>query len=139
MANPLSQPFGAYQYTDFQTKIQGIDLEFETSAAVTAKRVVALGTDGKVALAATDSTASLGVGIALHAAASGDLVKVRVLGAVDDVPTTGALAAGGIIKRSVTTTGSIATTASPAAGEALGFAINASASNLTDVFLFRAL
>ena len=63
MANPLSQPFGAYQYTDFQTKIQGIDLEFETSAAVTAKRVVALGTDGKVALAATDSTASLGVGI----------------------------------------------------------------------------
>lgn len=136
---PLSQPFGAYGYTDFQTKIQGIDLEFETSAAVTAKRVVTLGTDGKVALAATDSTASLCVGIALHAAASGDLVKVRVLGAVDDVPTTGSLAAGGIIKRSVTTTGSIATTATPAAGEALGFAINASASNVTDVFLFRSL
>lgn len=139
MANPLSQPFGAYGYTDFQTKIQGFDLEFETSAAVTAKTVVAVGTDGKAAMAATDSTASLCVGIALHAAASGDLVKVRVFGAVDNVPTTGSLAAGGIIKRSVTTTGSIATTASPAAGEALGFAINASASNVTDVFVCKSL
>lgn len=139
MANPLSQPFGAYGYADFQTKIQGIDLEFETSAAVTAKRVVALGTTGKVANAATDSTASLCVGIALHAAASGDLVKVRVFGAVDDVPTTGSLSASGIIKRSVTTTGSIAVTASPAAGEALGFAIADSASNVTDVFVCKSL
>lgn len=139
MANPITNPLGFGGYTDFQTLVGGFDLEFKCSASVDAKQVVAIGTDGTIAEAATNSTAALQVGVSLASGSTGDVIKVRVFGAVDDVPAAGSVTAGLILKRSVTTTGSVSATATPAAGEAIGFAIAASASNLVDVFVCKSL
>ncbi|MCA9311409.1 MAG: DUF2190 family protein [Phycisphaerales bacterium] len=139
MANPITNPLGFGGYTDFQTLVGGFDLEFKAGAAIDAKQVVAIGTDGTISEAATDSTAALQVGISLDSASTGDVIKVRVFGAVDNVPAAGAVTAGLVLKRSVTTTGSVSATATPVAGEAIGFAIAASASNLVDVFVCKSL
>lgn len=115
--------------------------EFKTSAAVANKAVVSIATDGtyRVATAATNGTASLVRGIAIEAAASGGLVQVATAGLVKSVPVDGAVAAGDILKRSVTTAGRLATTASPAAGEKVAVALAASASNVVDVWVNLAL
>jgi hypothetical protein len=114
--------------------------EYVASAAVTAARVVAIGTTGRVAVAATDGTAALVVGYApAGATAAGGLVKVKTGGIVENIPCNGAVAAGDIVKRSATTAGYIAATATPAIGEALGVAINASASNVVDVFWAKSI
>lgn len=114
--------------------------EFVASAAVTAARLVAINTAGSVAVAATDGTASLVVGYAPNGAtAAGGLVKVKTGGIVENIPAAGAVAAGDIVKRSVTTAGYVSATATPAVGEALGVAINASASNVVDVFWNKSL
>lgn len=109
--------------------------QFVTSAAVTAKRVVAIGTAGLVAIAATNGTASLTVGIAQSAIASGQAGLVVTQGIAEDVPCDGTVAAGDLLKRSVTTAGSVSATATPAAGEVIGVAINASSSNTVDVWV----
>ena len=67
----LTNPSGAFGYTDLQTQLPSVTDSFLTSAAVTASRMVAIGTDGKVAVAATDGTASLVVGFAPAAISSG--------------------------------------------------------------------
>lgn len=112
---------------------------FQASAAIAAKAVVSIGTDGRVATAATDGTASLVVGVAKDAAASGAQVQVVTNGYVAAVPVDGAVAAGGILKRSATTAGRLATTASPAAGEAIAVALAASASNVATVWVAKSL
>lgn len=129
----------AFQYTDLQTSIFSVQAEFDTSAAITAPAVVAIGTTGLVATAATDNTASLCVGVAIRTVTSGKPVSVVVHGIAENVPAAGAVAAGDILKRSVTTAGRVSTTATPAAGEALGVAINASASNVVDVWVSKTL
>lgn len=139
MANHINNPLGFGGYTDFQTLVGNIAWDFKTSAAVTAKYCVALGSDGTVAHAATDSTAAGTLGIALESAASGDMVKVAIFGAVDNVPVAGTVTEKLILKRSVTTTGYLSATATPVAGEAIGFAIAASASNVADVWISKAL
>jgi hypothetical protein len=136
----ITNPNGAFGYTNLETKLFRTEAEFKTSAAIAgAPQVVAIGTDGTIAPAATDSTASLSVGIATRDAASGDTVKVVVYGIAENVPAAGAVTAGAILKRSATTTGSVSATASPAAGEAIGIAINASASNVVDVWVCKAV
>jgi hypothetical protein len=47
----------------------------------------------------------------------------------------GAAAAGALLKRSVTTAGSLAATATPAAGEVIAISLAASASNTCDVWV----
>lgn len=131
----ITNPAGAFGYTDLQTTAYSQTAPFQTSAAVTAKRVVAIGTAGTVAIAATNGTASLTVGIANDAIASGQVGLVIVSGMAEDVPCDGAVAAGDLLKRSVTTAGSVATTATPAAGEVVGVAVNASSSNTVDVWV----
>ena len=137
----INQPHAAYGYTGLDTVVGQTTIDLEASAAVTSKRAVAIGTNGKVALAATDSTASLTLGIASNGStvSTGDVVRVVTYGVVTSVPCDGAVAAGSILKRSVTTTGSVAATASPAAGEVIGFALAASASNVCTVFVCKSL
>jgi hypothetical protein len=112
-----------------------ISLPFKASAAVARGAVVAIGTDGQVAAAGTASTATLSIGIATKAAAAGEIVQVAVLGYVPNVPATGSVAAGDALKRSVTTTGSVSASAAPVLGEFLARAVNASASNVVDVWV----
>lgn len=106
---------------------------YQTSAAVAAKAVVAIGTDFTVATAATNGTASLAFGIAANAIGSGQIGNIITGGIAEDVPCDGAVAAGDLLKRSATTAGRVATTATPAAGEVMGVAINASAAGVVDV------
>lgn len=134
----ITNPAGAFGYTDLETQLYSQTAPFVTSAAVTAKRVVAIGTAGTVAIAATDGTASLTVGVASAAIASGQAGLVIIGGVAEDVPCTGAVAAGDLLKRSVTTAGSVSATATPAAGEIIGTAINASSSNTVDVWVLPA-
>lgn len=126
--------------TDLQSQILAFTGVFPTSASVTGPAVVAIGTDGTVAVAATNGTASLTIGVAINsqAAVTGKACKVVVLGIAENVPANGTVAAGDLLKRSVTTAGSVAATATPGAGEVMGVAINASASNTVDVWVFPA-
>lgn len=135
----LTNPSGAFGYTDLQTQLPSVTDPFLTSAAVTASRMVAIGTDGKVAVAATDGTASLVVGFAPAAISSGYTGLVVTGGVAENVPCNGTVAAGDVLKRSVTTAGYVAATATPAVGEAIGVAINASSSNTVDVWVAKSL
>ncbi len=134
----ITNPAGAFGYTDLQTKLFSIEAPVLASAAVAAKRVVAFGTDGSVATAATDSTASLALGITNDAIALGETGGAVVFGIAENVPCAGAVAAGDILKRSVTTAGYVSATATPAAGEVIGVALAASASSTVDVWVVPA-
>jgi len=93
----------------------------------------------QIASAATNGTASLAVGVAIKDAAANGRAKVVVYGIAENVPAAGAVAAGDILKRSATTAGYVSATASPAAGEAIGIAINASSSNAVDMWVCKAV
>jgi hypothetical protein len=129
---------GAFGYSDLETTTYQHTAPFKASSTVAAKAVVAIGTDATVATAATNGTASLTIGIAQTAIASGNVGNVILGGIAEDVPCDGAVAAGDLLKRSVTTAGRVATTATPAAGEVLGVAINASSGGTVDVMVFPA-
>lgn len=131
----LLNPQGAFGYSDTVDKLPQTIHEFKAGAAIDAKQVVVLQSAGTVIEAATDSTASLCVGISNEAAASGGTVSVVVYGICEDVPCDGSVSTSSVLKRSVTTTGSVAATASPATGESIGIGMTASASNLVDVYV----
>jgi hypothetical protein len=75
--------------------------------------------------------------VAREAIASGDTGGVIVGGVAEDVPCTGTVAAGALLIPSGTTAGYVAASATPAAGAVVGVAINASASNTVDVWVYR--
>lgn len=132
----INNPAGAFGLTaDFPQSAS----EYLTSAAVTAKRVVAIGTTGLVAVAATNGTGSLQIGIARDTIASGAVGLIVERGIVTGVGADGAIAAGDRLKRSTTTTGFVQATATPAAGEVIAFAIAASGSNVVDVYVCKSL
>lgn len=135
----INNPLGAFGVTDLQNQLPSLEGEFKASAAITAPKVVAIGTDGQVATAATNGTASLQVGVAIKDATSGGRAKVVYYGIAENVPAAGSVAAGDIVKRSVTTAGYVSATASPAAGEAIGIALNASSSNTVDIWVCKAV
>ncbi len=137
MASIISNVTSAFGQTDLQTKTHPLTFAYEAADTVTANQVVAITTEGKVADAATNGTASLAIGVALDSAVTGDAAKVVVLGMAENVPAQGTIAAGALLKRSATTAGYVAATATPAAGEVLGVAINASAGGTVDVFVFQ--
>lgn len=134
----ITNPNGAFGYTDLQTKLPSWPGEFSASAAITGPAVVAIGTDGTVATAATDGTAALTIGIAVESIASGDTGEVVCMGIAENVPAAGGVTAGALLKRSATTAGYVSATATPAVGEVIGVAINASASNTVDVWVIPA-
>lgn len=131
----ISNAMGAAGDSSYQHKIPQLSAGIKTSAAVSAKRVVSIGTTGLVATSATDGTPSLCVGVSDRAAASGSVVNVVTCGPIDDVPCSGTVSAGDLLKRNTTTAGWVQATATPVAGEVIGFAINASASNVVDVWV----
>lgn len=118
---------------DLQQEVASLSFPYKAASAVTAKRVVAISTEGKVAIAATNGTASLTIGIARDAIAANHSGQIIRGGIASDVPCDGPVSAGDVLKRSATTAGSVAATATPALGEAVGVAVNASASNAVDV------
>lgn len=139
----ITNPLGAFPASG-QTVAQATDIgytsrEFKASTTVTALNAVVIATDGTytVARSATDSTASLCIGIALEAGTSGTLVEVATEGLVKSVPVAGAVTAGAVLKISVTTSGSLSATATPATGEKIGVALAASASNVVDVLICK--
>jgi hypothetical protein len=127
----ITNPAGAFGYTDLQTALFSIEAPFLASTAVTAKSVVALGTAGAVSIAATDGVAALKIGIAAQAIAAGNTGGVIVFGIAEDVPIAGAVATGDLLKASATTAGRLSTTATPAAGEVIGVAISTGTANTT--------
>lgn len=132
----ITNPNGAFgQAAQFGAN----EIECVASAAITGPAVVAVGTTGLIATAATNGTASLAIGIARKTIASAASGPVVVTGYVASVPCAGAVAAGDILKRSVTTAGYVSATATPAVGEALGVAINASSSNVVNVWVAPSL
>lgn len=136
MATPtITNPNSLGDTSDLTFELGGLDANFKTSAAVTDRRVVSIGTTGQVAVTATNGTLSLCVGVAIAAAASGDIVPVRMHGVVENVPATGAVSAGDLLKASATTAGSVTATATPTAGQVVAVAINDSASSVVDVFV----
>lgn len=136
----IINPNGAFGYTAFGTNLPSKVESFKnasTNTTIAAKCVVAIDTAGKILLAATDNTAALCVGVTLDVVPADGVGKVVVWGAVDNVTCAGAVAAGNVLKRSVTTTGAVSVTATPATGEAFAVAINDSASNVVDIFITR--
>lgn len=128
----INNPAGAFGLTaDFPRSAS----EYQASAAVTAKRVCAIGTNAKVAVAATNNTATLCIGISDAAIASGNVGLIVERGVVTGVTADGAIAAGDILKRSTTTTGAVQATATPVAGEGIAVAIAASAAGVVDVYV----
>jgi hypothetical protein len=127
----ITNPAGAFGYTDLKTKLWSLEAPFVASAAITAPVVVSIGTDGSVATTATDGASTL----AEESISSGGTGGVVVHGIAENVTADGAITAGAILKRSATTAGAVAATATPAAGEAIGVAINASSGNTVDVWV----
>lgn len=139
----ITNPLGAFPASG-QTVAQATDIgytsrELKASTTVTALNVVAISTDSNytVATAATNGTPGLVIGIALESGVAGNLVEVATEGLVKAVPVNGTVTGGDVLKRSVTTAGSLATTASPATGEKIAVAIAASASNVVDVIICK--
>lgn len=138
MSAPITNPKGFGGYTDLPTKIVPEVRTFLAGGAITDKNVVWLTTTGTVVVSATDSAAVRCVGIATKTVASGELVPVVIWGPVEDVPSGGDVAAGDIVKRSVTTAGEVAATATPGIAESLGFAISddSAQNGTTDIFVW---
>lgn len=131
----IINPLGAY---GLPAEVSSEPSEFKASATIaTTAPVVAIGTDYRVATAATDGTASLAIGVTLEAGIAGETVEVVTHGLVKAVPVAGAVAAGDTLKRSVTTAGKLSATATPATGETFGIALAASASNVVDVWVLK--
>ena len=126
---------GQFGYTDLRSGLWSQEAVFQATAVIVARNVVAIDTNGRVATAATNGTASLALGVAQDAATTSGGVSVVVGGIAENVSAAGAIAAGDLVKRSVTTAGYVSATATPAAGEVLGVAINASTANTVDVWV----
>ncbi len=131
----INNPGGAFGYSDLATLGYQQTAPMRSSAAIVGPACVSIGTGGLIATAATDGTASLVVGIAVDSIASSKDGLVVVTGMAENVPCAGAVAAGDLLKRSVTTAGYVSATATPAVGEVVGVAINASSSNTVDVWV----
>ena len=132
----ITNPNGAFGYTDLQTKLWSIQAPFLAGATdIAGPRVIKVGTDGTILTATTNATTNLNLGIAVKAISSGRTGNVVVMGIAENVPCNGAVAAGDLVKASATTAGYVAATATPAVGEVIGVAINASSSNTVDVWV----
>lgn len=137
MGKTINNPNGAFGYTDLATKGFQLTGNFKASAAITGPAVVSIDSALEIATSATDGTASLVVGIAQDSFADNETGPIVLMGVAENVPVDGATAAGSLLKRSVTTAGRLAATATPVAGEVIAIALAASSSNTTDVWVCK--
>lgn len=129
MAAWITNPTGAYGYTDLQTRVGNNAIPLKAAAAITAKSVVQWATtatsSGQVVTALTNGTLAAVLGIALDPVSAGGVVNVAIEGAVDEVYLNGSCdTLFTPLKRSATTAGRLATTATPAAWEVVGYALS---------------
>lgn len=134
----LTNPMGAFGETDLTTELYCETAPFQTSAVVTAGRVVAIGTDGTVAHAATNGVAALCVGIVdsnrgVNTAFSTLVIIEGYASGFAD----GATTAGAVLIRSTTTAGYVMASATPGVGEAIGVSMAASASGRVDMWVSK--
>lgn len=129
---------GAFGLSSLGATLPTDSNSYDTSANVSAGRVVSLGTTGTVAHSATDGTASLCLGVTQAAATSGNTVLVVQRGYASALAQ-GTIAAGDVLKRSTTTSGAVQATATPGVGEAIGVAIAASSGGNVDMFVAKSL
>jgi hypothetical protein len=135
----ITNPLGAFGYTDLQTKHNALVWEFKAQSSITGPACVVLNTTGNVATAATNASTVGVFGICINSPSTNQIARVVVFGIAENVPTNGAVSALDRLKPSATTAGYVAATATPATGEAIGWAISASASNVTDVWVSRSI
>lgn len=109
----------------------------ETSTTISKGQVVSVNTARKILQATTTVDVDLVIGVALEDIEAGGTGLVALYGIVTAVKAQGAIAAGALVIRSGTTAGSVAD-AGAAADGIIGVAIAAAASNLVDVFVYKA-
>lgn len=129
----IDNPSGAFGVTDLQQKLGFNVVTAVASAAIVAKVPVSISSTGTVATTATDGVAIIGV--ALTSAASGDTVQVITSGIASQMSAGGATTLGTPVIRSATTAGWVTSSATPVTGTVVGFALGASSSNKTDVWV----
>lgn len=109
----------------------------EATVTINRGQVVSINTAGKILRATTSVDVDLVIGIAVENIAPGGTGLVALYGLVTNVAAQGAIAAGALVARSATTAGSVADAAVAADG-VIGVAVAAAASNLVNIFVFKA-
>lgn len=130
IANP--QGFGGI--TDLQAKGNIIGAgDFKAEGTITTKTPVSITSTGGIIATATDGVAVIGV--ALEAAVSGDNTSVICLGGPVSMLAGGATTLGTPVIRSATTAGYVTSSAAPVTGTVVGFALGASSSSRSWVWV----
>lgn len=135
MSNVISNPNGAFGYTgtsNMQTQIPPVTRPAKASAAIAASVPVSVSSTGTIATTATDGVAIIGV--SYGAIASGDTGLVITNGPAL-MSAGGATTLGTPVIRSATTAGYVTSSATPVTGTVVGFAMGASSSNQTWVWV----
>lgn len=145
MTDRIHNPLGAFGVTDLRSVAGGEPMQMKANGHIFVNDVVSIDTSGRVVQCITNGTATLVIGVAVAGpgtssdtsaiAGTGTPVQVVTQGIAAQVKAAGAVAAGDVIKRSATTAGYVSATAAPAASECFAIAINASASNLVDIWV----
>lgn len=129
----IPNPSGAYGVTTLKQKLPPQTMEFVASAAILEGAPVSISSTGTVATTATDGVAI--VGVAYEAASgAGKTLLVTVQGYAS-ILAGGATTLGTPVIRSATTAGYITSSATPVTGTVVGFALGASASGRSDVWV----
>jgi hypothetical protein len=129
----LGNPGGAYGYTNIQAKVIPQTMEFEASAAIVAGTPISISSTATVATTATDGVAVIGVSYEA-ASAAGKTLQVITLGPAL-MSAGGATTLGTPVIRSATTAGYVTSSAAPVTGTVVGFALGASSSNQSWVWV----
>ncbi len=129
----LANPNGAFGYTGLQQKGDVNCVTVLAGGAIAAKAPVSITSTGTAIATATDGVAIIGV--ALNAIASGATGLVITCGVAQGVLAGGATTLGTPVIRSATTAGYITSSATPVTGTVVGFALGASASGLSDIWV----
>jgi hypothetical protein len=128
----LGNPNAAFGYSNIQQNNPPVTRPMKAGAAIAAGVPVSITSTATVATTATDGTAIVGVSYA--AAASGDTVQVITSGPAL-MSAGGATTLGTPVIRSATTAGYVTSSATPVTATVVGFAMGASSSNQTWVWV----
>ena len=133
MANPIGNPSGAFGTSDIDRKIPPKTIEFVASAAILKGAPVSISSTGTVATTATDGTAIVGVAYEAASAAN-KTIQVVILGPAS-ILAGGATTNGTPVIRSATTAGYVTSSAAPVTATVVGWAMGASASGRSWVWV----
>lgn len=137
-AKTITNPNGAFGYTDLDQKFSQTTEEYKAAGAIAANTLVAIAEAGTVTQAAVGVAAPLVIGVADRALVSGETGQIIVGGIAENVLAQGAIAAGAIVTRSGVTAGAAAAQAAAQdPGSGIGVAISAAASNRVNLYIFK--